>query len=267
VGHWVFEAVVDDGALAVAVGVGRDRGTGRGWYRAVVAGAGRRPVVVVDPDLAVGDDRSLEFRAPGLWCDHAPVGRPAGAPTTTTDTATIGAGASTVHWSVALEAFGVAVDDPFEVWGRGYGDRTPVGFDLVLDPRPWRVDGPWDVTGCEVEGELLMADERHEIHGVGVVSHDPADPPGPHPGHWRRWVVVAPGHLATSAGDHESGPPVPGNGWTGVLDGPGSRLAVGLDADPEMGDAAASGSDAGVGWTTWRPVPTGVTTVAGRVAG
>jgi len=118
-----------------------------------------------------------------------------------------------------------------------------------------------------VVGELLVADERHEIHGVGVLSHHPADPPGPHPGHWRRWVVVAPGHLATSTGDPDSGPPVPANGWVGVLDGPGSRLAVGLDAGPEVGDTAVRRTNGGLGWTTWRPVPTGIPTVAGRVAG
>ena len=34
------------------------------------------------------------------------------------------------HWTVGLEAFGLAFDDPGEVLGRGHGDRAALGLDL-----------------------------------------------------------------------------------------------------------------------------------------
>lgn len=151
---WEFDVVVDDGELGVAVGVGRRRGRAEGWYRAVVAGAGRPTVTIVDPAVRWGPRGSLECRAPGLWADHH--------------------GASSGgHWTVAAEALGVALDDPFDIWGRAFGDPTPVGLDLEWDPVAapvlfergdgWRVD-------CVVLGEVLVADERHELDTVGTRS-------------------------------------------------------------------------------------------------
>lgn len=225
--QWVFEAVFDGGQLAVSVAVGRQRAAGRAWYRAVLAGVGRRPVVVVDPDIGLpARPASLELRSPGLWCDHAPDGPPEAAS----------------HWTVAAEAFGVAVDDPYEVWGRGFGDRTPVGLDLSFDPQPVAVGGPWRVTGCAVVGEVLVADERHEVAGVGVVGVDTAAGPEPSPGSWRHWEATGPASWVTAAGTSASPPAAPARGWVGVVDGWGGPLAVGPTSDDEV-----------LGWATWRP--------------
>ena len=34
------------------------------------------------------------------------------------------------HWSIGLEAFGIAYDDPADAWGDEWGERLPVGLDL-----------------------------------------------------------------------------------------------------------------------------------------
>lgn len=171
--QWTFDAVTADGTIAVSVGVGRhvDPGTStrRGWYWLVVAGRGRTCVAVVDPDLALtSGPASLEYRSPGLWADHNCT-EPGG------------------HWSVAAEAFGVALTDPWDLWGRAFGDPTAVGADLEWDPEGPPVSAPgaqgrtdvadgadppgaWSV-GCAVHGELLVGDERHELDCSGVRGH------------------------------------------------------------------------------------------------
>lgn len=51
------------------------------------------------------------------------------------------------HWSVGLEAFALAVDDPDEV----RGDLVPLGLDIE-----------WEAPG-RVHGEVLVGDERREV--------------------------------------------------------------------------------------------------------
>lgn len=240
--RWGFEAVFDGGTLAVSVAVGRDLATGRGWYRAVVAGVGRRPVVVVDPDLALPSQRaSLEFRAPGLWCDHA-ADRPLPAwPSTPTPPG--GEAGPWPHWTLGAEAFGIAVDDPWEVWGRGYGERTPVGLDLSIDVVAAPGGGPWHVAAGIADGEVLIADERHEVHGPAVATYEEGDVPTVAPGRWRRWWPSGVTTRESAVGPLGDGPPEGVVGAVGVIDGPHGPMAVGV----------AGAGEPNAGWVTWRP--------------
>jgi hypothetical protein len=60
------------------------------------------------------------------------------------------------HWSVAMEAFALAVDDPAE----DRGDLVPLGFDVE-----------WEAPG-QVHGELLVGDEVLPIDGPGALELD-----------------------------------------------------------------------------------------------
>lgn len=246
---WWFDAVVADGSLAVAVCVGRHRAAGRGWYWAVVAGRGRTTVSVVDPDLALSaSGPPLELRAPGLWADHNP-SAPGG------------------HWSVAAEAFGVALEDPWDAWGRGFGDPTPVGFDLEWDPVTppvvadgdlVGVEGSWAV-GCEVHGEVLVGAERLELACTGSRGRwwGTAGRPGPGELEISGWSAQGWSHRCeVGALGGEEG--APGRGvpsvddvvtWAPVLDG------AGLDGAPRrlgMAVVGGAGSPSGSqGWIRW----------------
>lgn len=280
--QWTFDAVAADGSLAVSVGVGRRRGSGRGWYWLTVVGADRECVVVVDPDVALtSGSTSLEYRAPGLWADH-------------------NCSAASGHWSVAAEAFGVALTDPWQIWGRAFGDPTAVGADLEWDPvdqpvaapgaagatdSPDNLDkacvaGAWTV-GCTVHGELLVGDERHELDCDGVRGHQwgtgVLGPTGWLAGSWRT-PTGAWRHYSAPDGAPDGTPDGDGRGHGSTVAAP--MLSIDLDGtsthaeivawSPVLDDAANSGrlvmalarftglgadgvDHSGVGWLRYRP--------------
>ena len=128
-------------------------GISRVW--ACVVGDGRRLVTVIEQEAPVPRSGSLDLRCEGLWTDvvcESPL----------------------EHWSVGLEAFGVALDDPAEALHRVRGDRIGVGFDLG-----WETDGTVAGLGagdrylvpCVVHGEVLLGDEVLRIDGWGTRSH------------------------------------------------------------------------------------------------
>ena len=63
---------------------------------------------------------------------------------------------STGHWSVGFEAFGLELDDPDDT----FGIPVPVGLDLEWEDDPTADD-------CLVTGEVLVGDQRFEVHGRG----------------------------------------------------------------------------------------------------
>ena len=247
--QWSFDAVFpdpDDGGvmLGVAVSVGRRPATGRGWYHAVVVGPGRATVFVIDTDLVLGGGAGgLELRSPGLWADH-------------------NASAALGHWTVAAEAFGVALDDPWDAWGRAFGTPQPVGLDLEWDP-VGAPDGPADGSaddagswwvGCEVHGVVLVGDERHEVTGYGTRgrSWGPAVPVAE--GHRRVWWCDGAGRWRHAAGAAPIGadgvaplvPPVRSvTAWAPVLGAGDQRLIQALVACDD-------GESAGAGWLVQR---------------
>ena len=73
------------------------------WFWAGMVGGGPPLVAVRDHEVDLPVPGGLEVRASGLWTElvcETPLD----------------------HWSVGLEAFGVALDDPLEAWGQERGD-------------------------------------------------------------------------------------------------------------------------------------------------
>lgn len=135
---WFFDFFMADGSLGGFVGLVL-RPKACAWYWAGLVGAGRpyvlvRDLEVVPPRLAT----SREIRSEGLWAD-------------------INCETPFDHWSLGLEAFAVAMDDPDEALAAEWGDRTGLGFDLE-----WEAVG--DFSGAEgsyaqpgiVHGEVLV---------------------------------------------------------------------------------------------------------------
>jgi hypothetical protein len=123
------------------------------------------PRLVAVRDHEVGLPRTgLEVRADGLWAELV------------CETAL-------EHWSVGLEAFGVAYDDPADAWGDEWGERLPVGLDLEWEatggpggvgPAGPSPGGAGDVVAYaqpgRVHGVVLVGEERTELAGTGFRS-------------------------------------------------------------------------------------------------
>lgn len=148
---WTFDFASADGALAGWASVTRLPNRGAGWYHAFLAGTHRQLIAVIDTEVPM-PDASLEIRTEGLWATHVCE--------TPHD-----------HWTIGLEAFGVGVDDPAELYGRQFGDRVPLGFDLE-----WEAAGAIDETSdpavdyqqpCRVTGEVLVGAEELDLDGHG----------------------------------------------------------------------------------------------------
>ena len=127
------------------------------WYWASLIGLGRPLVTVLADDVPLPLDGSMELRASGLWTETT-VLRPF------------------EHLTTDLEAFGVAIDAPTDVWSGAFGDRVAVGLEL-----DWDTDGPpgpspvAGTTGYRLvgrmHGEVLLDEKRWELEGVGVRDH------------------------------------------------------------------------------------------------
>lgn len=154
---YYFDFAADDGSLGGYVRVGLYPNLGVVWYWASLVGEGRDLVTVIDHEVPLpSGDSSLELRTTGLWADH------------TCET-------PLEHFGLGLEAFGVGLDDPRQVYGEMRGEQVPIGFDLE-----WETDGaaydypaPLDryEISCVVHGEILVGDERIEFDGHGQRDH------------------------------------------------------------------------------------------------
>ena len=152
---WSFELALPDASLGAYVRLGLP-GAGPAWYWAAVVGVDR-PLVAVREHELPPPRMGLEVRGSGLWSDlvcETPL----------------------EHWTVGLEAFALAYDDPYEAWASERGERVALGFDLE-----------WEVTGglgpppppgpegysqpCTVSGEVLVGAERLSVEGVGHRTH------------------------------------------------------------------------------------------------
>jgi hypothetical protein len=94
-----------------------------------------KPIAVLEPD-ARAPEPGKALRAEGLWLSITEE--------------------SAGHWSVGLEAFGLELDDPDDV----FGVPIAVGLDLEWEDDP-------DASSCRVTGEVLVGDASYEIDGRG----------------------------------------------------------------------------------------------------
>jgi hypothetical protein len=156
---WSFEFFQGDGSVGGYVRLGVYPGRGVAWYWAYLAGPGRPVVAVRDHEVAPPRGRSLEVRAEGLW-------------------SMITCETPHEHWTVGLEAFAVAMDDPADAYRGERGDPVPLGYDLeweraapVFRYTGWPAGSSGYHQACEVHGEVLVGDERIEIDGWGERGH------------------------------------------------------------------------------------------------
>ncbi|HEV2070508.1 MAG TPA: hypothetical protein VGR26_12000 [Acidimicrobiales bacterium] len=152
---WDLDFTTTDGTLGGYVRLALKPAKRQAGFWAALVGQGRRLVTVVDHEVTLPRGTELDLRAEGLWTSL------------TCET-------PLEHWSVGLEAFGVALDDPAEAWRSLRGDRTALGLDLEWEtvglpstaPSPHGYHLP-----CLVHGEVLVADEVIAFDGWGGRSH------------------------------------------------------------------------------------------------
>jgi len=155
---WDLDFVTADGALAATFSMALNGETGRAGYALSLVGPAQDLVTLSDFDMRPPKRPGLEVRAPGLWSEficQIPLD----------------------HFTVDVEAFGVELDDPEDVFRGAYGKRVAVGCELE-----WETDGPvvevavpGEIAGyaipCRVSGEWLLDDATIEIEGWGWRRH------------------------------------------------------------------------------------------------
>lgn len=152
--------------LVLALGFAIHASLGRCAFHAAVLERGRHPIAISDSDIPV-PAAGWELRASGLWADHI-------------------CETPFEHWSYGLEAFALALDDGAELLGRGFGERTPLGWELEFEassPAVAADDGADGYRQAGIgHGLLLFAGREVEIEGQAVRSHrwgSPAAAAGP----------------------------------------------------------------------------------------
>lgn len=152
---WYLDFVAADGSLAGYVRLGLHPVDGLAWFWAGVVGGGPRLVTVRDHEVPRPAGRALEVRASGLWTElvcETPLD----------------------HWSVGLEAFGVALEDPLEAWRGERGDPWAIGLDVEWEGlgncRPFPCGGGYE-QACDVHGDVLVGAARFQLDGHGVRTH------------------------------------------------------------------------------------------------
>ncbi len=191
--------------------------SGVAWYATAVYRQGE-PVVSLCDEFPL--KRTLELRGNGLWADHN-LEDPFG------------------HWSVGLEAFALALDDPADQ----RGERVPLGYDLDWECDP-EVRSPVD-DGYEqpatVCGEVLLGVDTYELDGFGWRSHVGIDAMA---SATRRRHGMGPGAVSWSAADATQRPGDAAMGWSRSVT-PAGRL----DKGPFVGPGGLAGFT-----ETWWPV-------------
>lgn len=145
---WAFDFVDGEGGLGGFVGLAFHVVPRVAWYWAALVGRGRPYLLVRDLEVAVPrHPASREVRSEALWAD-------------------VNCETPFDHWSLGLEAFGVAMDDPDEALGSERGDRLGLGLDLEWEAAGGVVggEGGYDQP-CTVHGEILVGVGR-EVEAI-----------------------------------------------------------------------------------------------------
>ena len=94
---WDFDFTTGAADLGGYFRIALHPGLATTWFWAALVGDGRPLVTVVDNEVALPRGPGLDLRADGLWADavcETPLD----------------------HWTLGMEAFGVALDDPTEAY-------------------------------------------------------------------------------------------------------------------------------------------------------
>ena len=108
---WYLDWFDTDGRIGGYVRLGVCPNLGHAWFWCALVGQGEPPVLVVDQETPIPAGPGLEVRSSGLWADLIVEG-------------------PLEHFSVEVEAFGVALDEPADAYRGMPGERLPVGVDL-----------------------------------------------------------------------------------------------------------------------------------------
>lgn len=162
---WDLDFASADGSFGGYVRLGILANQGLSWVWTAIVGEGRRLVTVVEHEAPVPRRGSLDLRCEALWLDlvcEAPL----------------------EHWSVGLEAFGVALDEPDDALRGLRGERIGVGLDLGWETVGGAPAGGGRAGGgpaggpagsydlhCDVSGEVLLGDEIITFDGWGSRRH------------------------------------------------------------------------------------------------
>jgi hypothetical protein len=175
---WSFDYWLPEEEIGGVVEFTWAPGHRRAWYAAALVGPGRPYVLVVTDAIPMAvPSSSLEFRHEEIWAQHVCE--------TPLD-----------HWTIGLEAYGVALDRPDDALTRPWGDRTGLGYDLE-----WEAAGSAEELAagsyrqpCRISGEVLVGHEEHPcVVGIGWRRH-----------RWGPWVAPATGWYGfwTEDGEH-----------------------------------------------------------------
>lgn len=151
--RWTFEAWDEGAALGALAAITLVSSERRAWYWSALIRDGEPLLTIVDTDLRM-PATSLAIRGEGLWADHICE--------TPLD-----------HWTIANEAFAVALDDADEALGAQRGVLVPLGLDLEWEARgaPASTDDGY-VVPARVSGEILVADSTLTVDVVGRWRHE-----------------------------------------------------------------------------------------------
>jgi hypothetical protein len=133
------------------------------WFWAAVHRDGEPYVLCRDLEVPVpAQPDVLEIRSGALW-SHAICETP------------------WEHWTVAMEAYAVELDDPEEAWRQEHGNRIGLACDLEWEsvPNPSAIEGLSDASqsvkgykvAATVTGDIQVGDERCDITGFGMWTH------------------------------------------------------------------------------------------------
>lgn len=152
---WYLDFWSADADLGGYIRMGLYPNLGVTWFWACLVRQDRPLVTVIEHEAPLPRPPGLELRTSGLWTDLI-VETPFD------------------HMTVGLEAFGLAMDDPTEVYRTGRGDLEPLGFDLEWEtegtPFPYAITPRYEIS-CRVHGEILVGQDRIDFDGWGQRDH------------------------------------------------------------------------------------------------
>jgi hypothetical protein len=165
--EWVFTAWLPGGAAGLLTAYRRPA-VAAGWYWSALARPDEPLLHVAEWEVPPRSDPLL-VKAHGLWAEHV-CERPL------------------VQWTVANETFAVALEDPADALGRGYGTPSALAFDLE-----------WYASGAARRTEVGIAGgdeggyvQDGVVHGVVELADAPLHLAEAPARRWHRWGLALP---------------------------------------------------------------------------